>query len=46
MVQDDYFRNSESANDVFPYEIPGVFLDDLGERFNLYLLGEIVYGDD
>ncbi|GFZ06696.1 hypothetical protein Acr_18g0008660 [Actinidia rufa] len=46
IVRDNNFGNPKFVNDVFPYEIPDVLLDDLGERLNLYPLGEIVYGDN
>ena len=46
IVRDNNLGNSKSTNDVFPDKVLGVLLNDFGERFRLYPLREIVYGDN
>ena len=46
VVQDDNLRNSESADDVFPYKTSSISLCDFGERFRFYPFGKVINGDD
>ena len=46
VVRDDNLGNFKSTNDVLSYEISGVPFSDFSERLGLYLLCEIVDGND
>ena len=46
VVRDDNFGDSEPVDYIFPYEIFGISICDLGERFRLYSFGEVIDGDD
>ena len=45
VVQDKGVRSSEARNNVFSNEFLGIHVPDVGQRFNLYPLGEIVGAD-
>ena len=42
VVRDESVRSSEARNNVFPNEFLGIHVPDVGQRFSLYPLGEIV----
>ena len=45
VVRDEGVRSSEVRNNVFPNEFLGIHIPDVGQRFRLYPLGEIVGTD-
>ena len=45
IVRDEGVRGSKACNDVFPNEFLGIHIPDVGQRFSLHPLGEIISSD-
>ena len=45
IIRDGFLRYPNLAYDIFLDKIIGISFSDFGERFSLYPLGEIIYGD-
>ena len=45
VVRDECVWGSEACNNVFPNEFLGIHIPDVGQRFNLHPLGEIISSD-
>ncbi len=44
VIRDQYPGNAKTGYDVLPYELFGISVRNMCQRFHLYLFSEIVYG--